>query len=141
MMEEEIRGASSQAPRKRPGCMIACVIGDRRETQLAVDELSSLGLSESSIFVLHGESGAQSLRHRGEAVGRLYRAWVRFDEFANASDDFVQGAVEAADAGEYVLGIELTREQTSSRDTLLKLLKSHGARDIVWVNGGTTEAL
>ena len=140
-MEEEIRGASSQAPRKRPGCMIAGVIGDRRETQLAVDELSSLGFSESSIFVLHGESGAESLRHRGEAAGRLYHAWLHFDEFANASDDFVKGAVEAADAGEYVLGIELKREQTSNRDALLGLLKSHGARDIVWVNGGSTEAL
>ena len=140
-MEEEIRGASSEVPRKRPGYMIAGVIRGRQDTQLAVDELSSLGFSERSMFVLHGESGAESLRHRGEAAGWLYSAWTRFDEFANASDDFVRGAVESAEAGEYVLGIELKREQTSNRDTLLGLLKSHGARHILWVNGSSTEAL
>jgi hypothetical protein len=53
----------------RPENFIAGVLNDQQQVELAVNELHSLGFAEESIAVLHGESGAESLRRRGEQPG------------------------------------------------------------------------
>ena len=68
-MEGEIRGARQDLPPRRPHDLIAGVVRDHEQTQLAVNELNANGFSADSIFVLQGAPGAESLRHRGEAAG------------------------------------------------------------------------
>jgi hypothetical protein len=140
-MEDEIRGACRDLPRRRPHDLIAGVIKDHDETQVTVDELNTLGFPEDSIFVLHGEPGAAALRHRGEAGGFLRWVWERFVEFAGAGDDFVRRHIEAVDEGKYVIGIELTSVESQSRDGVNSILKSHGAHDIIRIWRGFSEEI
>ena len=53
----------------RPDNFMAGVINDQQQMELVVNELRSLGFPEESIAVLHGDSGADALRHRGEQPG------------------------------------------------------------------------
>ena len=140
-MEDEIRGACQELPLQRPHHLVAGVIKDYGETQLTVDELNTLGLSEDSIFVLHGERGAEALRHRGEAAGFLRWAWGRFVEFAGAGDDFVRRHIEAADEGKYLIGVELRSDERRTQDRVQHVLKSHGGHDIIRVGRGFSEEI
>ena len=140
-MEDAIRGARSELPSRRPAHLIAGVIGERGATQLTVDELNAGGFSEDSIFVLSGKPGAEALRHRGESAGFLRRAWDRFVEFAGAGDDFVTRHMEAAEQGNYVIGIGLRSVDRRTRDGLHMILKSHGAHDIIRVGRGFSEEI
>ena len=140
-MEDEIRGAGRELPHQRPHQLVAGVIRDYGETQQTVDELNTLGLSEDSIFVLHGERGAEALRHRGEAAGFLRWMWGRFVEFAGAGDDFVRRHIEAADEGKYVIGVELRSDESRKPDRVHHVLQSHGGHDIVRVGRGFREEL
>ena len=138
-MEDDIRGDRRELSRRRPGDLIAGVLRDHGNTQLTVDELNASGFSEDSIFVLHGQRGAEALRHRGEAAGFLRWAWGRFVEFASARDDFVRRHIEAAEQGKYVIGIELTRAERRGRNGVHSILKSHGAHDVIRVGRGFSE--
>jgi hypothetical protein len=129
-MEDQIRGARGELPRRRPGHLVAGVIQDPGAAQLTVDELNANGFSEEALFVLHGERGADSLRHRGEAGGFLNWMWGRFVEFAGAGDDFVRRHIEAVEEGNYVIGVELKSEDSRTRDGVGHILKSHGGDDI-----------
>ena len=142
-MEDEIRGACQELPHQRPHDLLAGVIKDHSEAQLTVDELNTLGFSEDSIFVLYGERGAESLRHRGEAAGFLRWAWGRFAEFAGAGDDFVRRHIEAADEGKYVIGVELRSDERRAPDRVQvqHVLKSHGGHDIIRVGRGFSEEM
>jgi len=140
-MEDEIRGARSELSGGRPDHLIAGVIKDHGRTQLTVDELNACGFSEDSIFVLHGQRGAESLRHRGEAAGFLRWVWGRFVEFADAGDDFVRRHIEAAEQGNYVIGVELTRAKSRGRDGVHSILRSHGAHDVIRVGRGFSEEM
>jgi hypothetical protein len=140
-MEDRIRGARSELPRRRPAQLIAGVIRERGVTQLTVDELNAGGFSEDAIFVLSGERGAESLRHRGEGAGFLRWAWGRFVEFADAGDDFVRRHTEAAEQGNYVIGIELGSANGRTRDGVRVILTSHGAHDIISVGRGFSEEI
>lgn len=140
-MQEQVRGAGSELPRRRPGHLIAGVMKDHGATQSTVDELNTLGVSEDSIFVLHGERGAESLRHRGEAAGFLRWVWGRFVEFAGAGDDFVRRHIEAADEGKYLIGVELRGYEPRTQDRVQHVLKSHGGHDIIRVGRGFSEEI
>ena len=140
-MEDEIRGAGRELPQQRPRRLVAGVIRDYGETQQTVDELNTLGLSEDSIFVLHGERGAESLRHRGEAGGFLHWVWERFVEFAAAGDDFVRRHIEAVDDGMYLIGVELRSNERRTEDRVQHVLKSHGGHDIIRVGRGFSEEM
>jgi hypothetical protein len=140
-MQDEIRGARSELPSRRPAHLIAGVIRERGATQLTVDELNAGGFSEDSIFVLSGKPGAEALRHRGEAGGFLRWAWGRFVEFAGAGDDFVRRHTEAAEYGDYVIGVELSSAKGRIRDGVRGILASHGARDIISVGRGFSEEI
>jgi hypothetical protein len=140
-MEDRIRGPRSELPSRRPAQLIAGVIRERGATQLTVDELNAEGFSEDTIFVLSGERGAESLRHRGEGAGFLRWAWGRFVEFADAGDDFVRRHTEAAEQGNYVIGIELGSANGRTRDGVRGILASHGAHDIVRVGRGFSEEI
>jgi hypothetical protein len=138
-MEDQIRGARSELPSRRPAHLIAGVIRERRATQLTVDDLNAGGFSENTIFVLSGERGAEALRHRGEGAGFLRWAWGRFVEFAGAGDDFVRRHIEAAEQGNCVIGIVLDGASSRTRDGVRWILWSHGAHDIVSVGRGFSE--
>ena len=140
-MQDEVRGAGTDLPRRRPDHLIAGVIEDQGARQLAVDELNTLGFSEDSIFVLHGEHGAETLRHRGEGAGFLRWVWGRFVEFAGAGDDFVRRHIEAADEGKYLICVELRSDESRTRDRVQHVLKSHGGHDIIRVGRGFSEEM
>ena len=140
-MQDEIRGAFQGLPHQRPHHLVAGVIRDHGETQLTVDELNMLGFSEDSIFVLHGERGAEALRHRGETAGFLHWVWARFVEFAGAGDDFVRRHIEAADQGKYVIGVDLRSGESRTPDRVHHVLQSHGGHDIIRVGRGLTEEM
>src|SRR6266545_897496 len=140
-MQDRVRGARSELPRRRPDDLIAGVMEGQGATQLTVDELYTLGFSEDSIFVLYGERGAETLRHRGESAGFLRWVWGRFVEFAGAGDDFVRRHIEAVDEGKYVIGIELTSVESQSRDGANSILRSHGAHDIIRIGQGFSEEI
>jgi hypothetical protein len=140
-MQDQVRGAGSELPRRRPGQLIAGVMKDHGATQSTVDELNTLGFSEDSIFVLYGERGAESLRHRGEGAGFLRWVWGRFVEFAGAGDDFVRRHIEAADEGKYLIGVELRSDERRTQDRVQHVLKSHGGHDIIRVGGGYSEEM
>jgi hypothetical protein len=140
-MDDHIRGARDELPSRRPAHLIAGVLGERSATQLTVDELNADGFSEDTVFVLSGHRGAESLRHRGGGAGFLRWAWGRFVEFADAGDDFVRRHIEAAEQGNYVIGIELGSANGRARDGVRGILTSHGAHDIVSVGRGCTEEI
>ena len=140
-MQDQVRGARNELPRKRPGHLIAGVVEDQGATQSTVDELNTLGFPEDSIFVLHGERGAESLRHRGEGAGFLRWVWGRFVEFASAGDDLVRRHIEAVDEGKYLLGVELRSDEPRTRDRVQHVLKSHGGHDIIRVGRGFSEEI
>ena len=140
-MDDEIRGACKELPDQRPHHLVAGVIKDHDETQVTVDELNTLGLSEDSIFVLHGERGAEALRHRGQGAGFLRWAWGRFVEFASAGDDFVRRHIEAVDDGKYLIGIELRSDERRTQDRVQHVLKSHGGHDIIRTGRGFSEEI
>jgi hypothetical protein len=138
-VEDQIRGARGELPRRRPARLIAGVIRERGATQITVDELNAGGFGEDSIFVIYGERGAEALRHRGEGAGFLRWAWTRFVDYAGAGDDFVRRHTEAAAHGNYIIGIELGNATAPTRDGVRGILASHGAHDIVSVGGFSEE--
>jgi len=140
-MDDQIRGARGELPSRPPPHLIAGVIRERGATQLTVDELNAGGFSEDSVFVLSGERGAEALRHRGEGAGFLRWAWGRLVEFADARDDFVRRHTEAAELGNYVIGIELGSPNGRTSDGVRGILTSHGAHDIVSVGKGFSEEI
>lgn len=140
-MEDEIRGARRELPGHRPEHLVAGVIRDRATAQLTVDELSGHGVCDESIFVIHGASGAEALRHRDEGAGLLRWVWGRFAEFAGAADDFVRRHAEAAEQGSYVIGVELRGAESRTKERVQRIFQSHGAHDIIHVGRGFTEEI
>jgi hypothetical protein len=94
----------------RPDNFMAGVINDQQQVELAINELHSLGFAEESIAVLHGESGADALRHRGEqpgVTGFFQGILARFRETAGNELESIQQHVEAAERGNYVIAVLL----------------------------------
>ena len=57
----------------RPENFIVAVISDKQQSESLFNELRFTGFSQESIIVLHGKSGADAIRHRGEGNNLLQR--------------------------------------------------------------------
>ena len=124
-----------------PENFIVAVVGDPQQSELLVDELRSMGFSEESIIVLHGKSGADAIRHRGEGNNPIRRIWNRFDEFARDAMDDIQRHIDAAERGSYVFIVVLSDADSNTSDGLRQIIKSHGGSDIVLVGRHSVELL
>jgi len=127
-MEDQIRGARRELPDHQPAHLIAGVLRDRALAQRTVDELNGNGFRDESIFVIHGERGAEALRRRGQAAGFLRWVWGRFAEFAGAAD-------------RYVIGVELKGPESRSGERVRGIFLSHGAHDIIRMGRGFSEEI
>ncbi len=125
----------------RPEDFMVAVISDEQQSESLVNELRSTGFSEESIIVLHGKSGADAIRHRGEGNNLIHRVWDRFDEFARAASDDIQRHIEAAERGNYVVIVVLPTSDVDTRNGIRQILKSHGGKDIVLVGRHSVESL
>lgn len=125
----------------RPEDFMVAVISDEQQSESLVNELRSTGFSEESIIVLHGKSGADAIRHRGEGNNLIHRVWDRFDEFARAASDDIQRHIEAAERGNYVVIVVLPSSDVDTRDGIRQILKSHGGKDIVLAGRHSVELL
>jgi hypothetical protein len=118
----------------RPDNFMAGVINDQQQMELVVNELRSLGFPEESIAVLHGESGADALRHRGEqpgVTGFFQGILARFREAAGNELENIQQHVEAAERGNYVVAVLLPNTDVELSEKVRQSLKSHGGYNIV----------
>jgi len=125
----------------RPEDFIVGVISDQQQSESLVNELRSTGFSEESIIVLHGKSGADAIRHRGEGNNLFRRFWDRFDEFARAASDDVQRHIEAAERGNYVVVVVMPNADRDAREGVRQIMKSNGGYDIVLVGRHSIELL
>jgi hypothetical protein len=128
----------------RPDIFMVGVIKEQPQVESVVNELSSLGFPEDSILVLHGKSGADAIRGRDQEpgfTGFLRQRWIRLSEFLSNQLDNVQRHIEAAEQGNYLIGVPLQDTDTESRDQVYQVLKSHGGYDIVLVGINSSEQL
>jgi hypothetical protein len=128
----------------RPNNFMAGVLNNQQQMELAVNELHSLGFAEESIVVLHGESGADALRHRGEqpgVIGFFQGIWARFNEVAGNELENIQQYIEAAERGNYVVVVLLPNADVELSEKVRQSLKSHGGYDIVLGRRNALETL
>jgi hypothetical protein len=128
----------------RPDNFMAGVLNDQQQMELAVNELHSLGFAEESIVVLHGESGADALRRRGEqpgVIGFFQGILARFNEVAGNELENIQQHVEAAERGNYVVVVLLPNANVELSEKVRQSLKSYGGYDIVLGRRNSLETL
>lgn len=129
---------------ERPDNFIIGVISEQQQAESAVEELKACGCTEESVTVLHGKSAGEALRRRGEHAGTtgfIQRVRNRLEEFGSGGLDDVQRHIEAAEEGNYVIGVILTSGGEEHREGVRQILKSHGGYDIVLVGRDWVELL
>jgi hypothetical protein len=129
---------------ERPDNFIIGVINEQQAAESAVDELRASGSTDDSVMILHGKSAGEALRRRGEqpgTTGFIERIRNRLEEFGSGGMDDVQRHVEAAEEGNYVIGVTLTSGDEEHREGVRQILKSHGGYDIVLVGRDWVELL
>jgi hypothetical protein len=128
----------------RPDNFMAGVLNNQQQMELVVDELHSLGFAEESIVVLHGESGAEDLRRRGEqpgVTGFFQGILARFREAAGNELENIRQHVEAAERGNYVIAVLLPNAEVELSEKVRQSLKSHGGYNIVLGRRNSLETL
>ena len=137
-------GTGNEPPGRRPENFIVGVVNEQPQVESAVNELNSLGFAEDSILVLHGKSGADTIRDRDQEpgfTGFMRRSWIRLSEFLSNQLDHVKRHIEAAEQGNYVILVPLSDTNLESRNQVHQVLKSHGGYDIVLVGLNSSEQL
>ena len=143
-MADATHGTGNEPPGRRPENFIVGVVNEQPQVESAVNELNSLGFAEDSILVLHGKSGADTIRGRDQEpgfTGFMRRSWIRLSEFLSNQLDHVKRHIEAAEQGNYVILVPLSDTNLESRNQVHQVLKSHGGYDIVLVGLNSSEQL
>ena len=140
-MQDDTKGASSELPEGRPAYVLACAIVDAADTERAVADLNANGFSRESVAVLQGEEGASALRDRGPDESLVHRLFIRFTEFAGATDDFVRHHIELAEQGQHIVVIALPSDDRHEAERIWEILKPHNAHEGVVAGAGTNYEL
>jgi hypothetical protein len=107
----------SSAGGRRPDNFVVGVIEEPPQVESAVNELNSLGFSDDAILILHGKSGADTIRGRDDEpgfAGHLRQSWMRLSEILSNQLDHVKRHIEAAEQGNYVIVVPLPNTDMAS---------------------------
>ena len=128
-MTEDTKGASSELPTSWPAHMVTCAISDAGDVDRAVAELNENGFSKLQVTVVQGAEGAEALRNRGSAGGRLNAIITRFIEYSSGTDDLTSHAVELAEQGDHIVLVVLSSGDADEVDKVWQILKRNHGRE------------
>jgi hypothetical protein len=119
-------GKKDEQPLTLPTNRVFAVIDDPGEVDRAVAELEA-ALSPGAVRALCCDAGARRLDARGSRGGPFHRA-IRVVQQISVEGEHAQKYQTEAQSGHYVLEIEVP--EPAQRDTVLQILRSHGAHFI-----------